>query len=189
MPNPLMKIGQPLGSIIQVAYTVEDIKTSMQDFSDRLGLGPWYISGPFVPPEGMYRGKPTNMEITLAIAFSGHITIELIQQHDTKPSAYQEFIERQGYGFHHWAIGTRDIDTEVQKFKDQGYEVAFSDRSPRGVRIVYMDTSTDLPGMTEIIEVTDELEDLYAEMYTATQEWDGTNLFRSAKSVSKVPKD
>jgi hypothetical protein len=52
--------------------------------------------------------------------------------------------------------------------------VAFSDRSPRGVRIVYMDTTADLPGMLEIIEMTDALEQRYLEMYRASLDFDGS---------------
>lgn len=182
----MMKIGQPLGGIIQVAYIVEDIKKSMQDFTDRLGIGPWFVSGPFVPPEGVYRGQPTDMSLTLAIAWSGGVTIELIEQHDRKPSVYQEFIGRHGYGFHHWAIGSRDLDATVAEYKAKGYQLAFSDRSPRGVRIVYMDISGDsVPGMLEIIEITDALEDLYFEMHAASLAWDGTDLFRKAASVQR----
>lgn len=179
----LMKIGQPLGGVIQMAYIVEDIRKSMQDFTARLGVGPWFLSGPFVPPEGLYRGQPTDMTVSLAVAFSGHVTIEVIQQHDTKPSVFQEFIGRRGYGFHHWAIGARDFDGEVRRFQRQGYEIAFSDRSPRGVRIVYMDTSRDLPGMLEIIEITDDLEDIYLEMYQASVGWNGSDPVRKAKAV------
>jgi hypothetical protein len=179
----LMKIGQPLGGIIQMAYTTPDIQKSMQDLTDRLGVGPWFVSGPFVPPEGMYRGQPTDMKLTLAVAFNGHVMIEFIQQHDDKPSVYQEYISTRGYGFHHWAVGARDIDAEVERYRRQGYEVAFSDRSPRGVRIVYMDTGSDLPGMIEIIEITDALEDIYVEMYRASVDWDGSDPFRSTKAV------
>lgn len=180
-----MKIGQPLGGIIQMAYTTPDIDKSMRDLTERLGIGPWFVSGPFVPPEGVYRGVPTDMKITLAVAFSGHVTIEFIQQHDDKPSVYQEYISTRGYGFHHWAIGTRDLDAEVERYKKAGYEVAFSDRSPRGVRIVYMDTCRDLPGMVEIIEITDALEDIYLEMYEASVGWNGSDPFRPSKSVKQ----
>lgn len=185
MRRPKTQTGQPEGGIIQFAYTVDDIHKSMQEFTDQLGIGPWFLSGPFVPPEGVYRGKPTDMKISLAIAFSGGVTIELIQQHDDKPSVYQEFISKKGHGFHHWAILARDFEDEIKKYTDQGYEVVFSDRSPRGVRIVYVDTSASLPGMLEIIELNDALDDLYGEMYQISLDWDGQDLVRPAKSVSQ----
>jgi hypothetical protein len=175
----MMKIGQPLGRLTQFAYVVEDIQRSMKDFSDRLGIGPWFVSGPFVPPEGVYRGRPTDMKLTLAIAFSGSMTVELIQQHDDKPSVYQEFIAKRGYGFHHWAIGSRDLDGTVADYRSRGFDVAFSDRSPRGVRIA----GDTVPGMLEIIEVTDALEDIYLDMYKASLDWDGSQPVRKAVAI------
>jgi hypothetical protein len=66
---PLLNFGQPVGGIIQVAYVVESIERSMQEFTARLKIGPWFVSGPFVPPEGIYRGRPTHMRLTLAVGF------------------------------------------------------------------------------------------------------------------------
>lgn len=179
----MMQIGQPVGGVVQMAYVVEDIQRSMLEFSDRLGIGPWFVSGPFVPPEGRYRGEPTDMSLTLAVAFSGHVTVELIQQHDNKPSVYQETVAKSGYGFHHWAITARDFDAEVEKYQSQGYEVAFTDRSPRGVRIAYVDFRGELPGMLEIIELTDALDAVYAGMYDIARDWDGSAPIRPAQSV------
>jgi hypothetical protein len=181
--RPLMKFGQPLGGIIQMAYTTPDIEQSMRELTAKLGIGPWYVAGPFVPPEGIYRGRPTDMRLTLAVAFNGHMMVEFIQQHDDQPSVYQEYIAERGYGFHHWAIATRDLDGEIERYRREGYEVAFSDRSPRGVRIAYMDMGRALPGMLEIIEVSDALEDVYLDMYETSRTWDGKDPFRRAGPV------
>ena len=116
------------------------------------------------------------MEISLAVAFAGQVMIELIEQHDDKPSVYQETLKARGaHGFHHWAIGARDFDATVAHYKALGYPEVFSDISPRGVRVVYVDTSSDLPGMLEIIEMTADVEEQYRTMQRAVQEWDGTS--------------
>ncbi|HWK47785.1 MAG TPA: VOC family protein [Stellaceae bacterium] len=173
-----LAFGQQAGGIVQCAYTTPDIEQGMRDFTERLAIAPWFVMGPFVPPEGMYRGQPTSMRLTLAIGFAGHMMIELIQQHDDLPSVYQETIRVRGHGFHHWAIASLDFDADVARYQAQGYEVAFSDRSPRGVRIVYMDTGRDLPGMLEIIELTEAIEARYAEMYEASRTFDGKDPIR-----------
>ncbi len=80
---------------------VENIALAMRDFTDRLKVGPWFVSGPFVPAKGVYRGAPTDMRLTLAVGFAGHMMFEVIEQHDAKPSVYREMIETRGYGFHH----------------------------------------------------------------------------------------
>ncbi len=182
----LLSFGQPLGGIVQAAYTVADIDRSMSDFTQRLNLGPWFVSGPFIPKAGFYRGQPTDMSLTLAAAFAGHMMIELIEQHDDKPSVYQETIKTKGHGFHHWAICSKSFDQDVAAYEAADYPVAFSDISPRGVRIVYVDTSRDLPGMLEIIETTDALEAIYQSYFDASQNWDGKDPVRrwSLKSGS-----
>ncbi len=160
-------------SIIQAAYTVADIQKEMRRYSNLLGIGPWFLVGPFVPAKGVYRGAKTNMRLSLAVAFAGEIMIELIEQHDEEPSVYRETLAARGaHGFHHWAIGARDFEATVAAYKAHGYAEAFSDLSPRGVRIVYLDTSVDLPGMIEIIEMTADVEEQYRMMYQAAKEWD-----------------
>jgi hypothetical protein len=168
--------GQREKSIIQVAYTVDDIEAGMRRYTELLHIGPWFIVGPFVPAKGVYRGQETKMRVSLAVAFTGPIMIELIAQHDDSPSVYQETLKARGaHGFHHWAIGARDFDATVTHYKSLGYEEVFSDISPRGVRIVYVDTSRDLPGMLEIIEMTADVEEQYRTMQQAAAEWDGTH--------------
>ena len=101
-------------SIIQIAYTVPDIEEGMRHYSDLLHVGPWFLVGPFVPPKGVYRGAPTEMRVSLGIAFFGEAMIELIEQHDEKPSVFQETLRARGaHGFHHWAIGARDFESTV----------------------------------------------------------------------------
>jgi hypothetical protein len=161
-------------SIIQFAYTVDDIQAGMRRYTDLLHIGPWFLIGPFVPAKGVYRGAVTKMNISLAVAFAGQVMVELIEQHDQEPSVYHETLKARGaHGFHHWAIGARDFDATTAQYKSRGYQEAFSDLSPRGVRVVYLDTAHDLPGMLEIIEMTADVEEQYRTMYQAAQEWDG----------------
>jgi Glyoxalase/Bleomycin resistance protein/Dioxygenase superfamily len=161
-------------SIIQFAYTVDDIDEGMLHYAELLHIGPWFLIGPFVPAKGLYRGAVTKMKISLAVAFAGEAMVELIEQHDAEPSVYQETLKARGaHGFHHWAIGARDFDCTVGRYKANGYREAFSDISPRGVRVVYLDTSANLPGMLEIIEMTADVEKQYKRMYDAARTWDG----------------
>jgi hypothetical protein len=161
-------------SIIQFAYTVDDIESGMRCYTELLHIGPWFLIGPFVPSKGLYRGSVTKMKISLAVAFAGESMIELIEQHDAEPSVYKETLKARGaHGFHHWAIGARDFDATVAHYKSKGYRETFSDISPRGVRVVYLDTSTDLSGMLEIIEMTADVEEQYKHMYDAARTWDG----------------
>jgi len=85
----LLTIGQPIGGIIQIAYTVADIEAATQSYAQDLRLGPWFLRGPLQARKPVYRGKPQDLRLSIAIAFSRHIMIELIQQHDDQPSVYR----------------------------------------------------------------------------------------------------
>jgi Glyoxalase/Bleomycin resistance protein/Dioxygenase superfamily len=93
-------------SIIQFAYTVDDIDKGMLHYAELLHIGPWFLIGPFVPAKGLYRGAVTKMKISLAVAFAGEAMVELIEQHDAEPSVYQETLKARGaHGFSslgHW---------------------------------------------------------------------------------------
>jgi hypothetical protein len=174
----LTNYGQPVGGIIQYAYIVENIEQAMRQYTELMHVGPWFLAGPFKPPRGRYRGKPTELEVSLAIAFSGHVMIELIQQHNDVPSVFREIIEQRGYGFHHNAIITNDFDADVEKYSSQGFEIAFSDEQPGKTRIAYFDTTAVLPGMLEITELTPATEARHTRAYLASVGWDGIDPVR-----------
>ncbi len=173
-----LSYGQPLDGITQVAYIVEDIQDAMTSYSRLLRVGPWFVTGPFVPREGRYRGAPTAMQVTLAVAFSGHLMVELVQQHDELPSVYRETIERTGYGFHHYGVPVRDLEASIATYQELGYALAFRDVSPRGTRVAYMDCTRSVHGMIELIELTPRLEAIYTGFQRASIGWDGSDPVR-----------
>ena len=58
------------------------------------------------------------------------------------------------------------------------YPVAFEDRVPSGARVVYVDSTADLPGFIEIIEMNDAMQQMYAMFRDEAASWDGTNPIR-----------
>lgn len=176
----MLGTSQPYGSIVQTAYIVEDIESEMKAYVDRLGVGPWYLADRFHPPKPLYRGKVVAPLFSLAVAYSGTTMIELIQQHDDQPSVFKEAVEARGYGFRHWGVGVEDFDASVARYLKQGYEIAFSDTAPMGVRVAYMDTMKDLPGMVELIEADEAYEGFFTPDYKASLGWDGRDPIRQA---------
>jgi hypothetical protein len=175
-----LNFGQSLGGVFQMAFTVEDLDAGMAEYTERLNVGPWFVSGPFVPAQGEYRGAPTDAELSLAVGYAGHMMFELIQQHNDSPSVYREVIAERGHGFHHWGVLTEDLDGEVARYAEMGCEVAFADLSPRGARVRYIDTLAMLPGMLEFIEYSPRLEAIYTNFYRASIGWDGVEPVRRA---------
>ena len=174
----LLGFGQPLGAVAQFAYSVEDVEREMLLYAEQLRIGPWFVLGPFQPPEGRYRGEPTAATFTIAHAFAGHAMLELIQQHDDSPSVFHEGGGPRTYGFHHWALLTKTFDDDLARYAAAGYEEAYYDRLPTGSRVAYVDSLRDLPGMIELIEHTDAQERFYTAMYEAALDWDGRDPIR-----------
>ena len=56
-----------------------------------LGIGPWFVMRN-VAIRALYRDEPCEITLTLALANSGDLQVELIQQHDDTPSIYTEFL-------------------------------------------------------------------------------------------------
>ena len=163
----------PRGAIIQVAYTTADIARAMQAYGEALRLAPWFVRGPFQPAKALYRGRPTPLSVTLAIAFSGSLWVELIEQHDDGPSVFRDIADRRGHGFHHWGVATDRFEAEAARYAQRGYELAFYDVLPVGSRIAYFDTTRDLPGMVELIEMNEAQERRYARLRAEALAWEG----------------
>jgi hypothetical protein len=176
-----LSFGQPLGSIVQHAYVVKSIDRAVADYVDRLGIGPWFHRGPFQPARARYRGEPTSVVFSLARAFSGHVMLELVEQHDDTPSVFHPTSDERRYGFHHWAVFTQQFDADIERYGALGYEVAYADVLPSGARVVYVDSTRDLPGMIELVEHTDAQEQVYDTIYRASIGWDGGEPLRRSE--------
>jgi len=165
--------------VMQFAYIVPDIHQAMADWTARLGIGPWFLNEPFDPPQTLYRGQPSRPPINLAMTYSGAMNIELIQPLDATPSVYRETLEKQGYGFHHWGLAVDNLASALQEYLDQGYEEAHRVTLDGGNQVVYVDTTRDMPGMIELIEITDAVRTAFGNMHQIAENWDGKALIFS----------
>jgi hypothetical protein len=175
---PTLDFGQPELGVIQMAYVVADIEESMARFSRDLRVGPWFLLDRFSGDDPEYRGSSSEAAVTLAMAFSGHMQIELLQPLDDHPSVYRETIDDHGYGFHHWGVGSRDFDGDVERYAAQGHELAFRAGVPTGGSIGFVDTKGALPGFIEVIELGEVMEEVFTRYYAASLGWDGSDPVR-----------
>jgi hypothetical protein len=132
----LLGFGQPQTGVFQIAYVVEDIEAGMGRWVEQLNVGPWFLLAHFTGERATYRGEPAQADSALAMAYAGHMLVELIQPNDEKPSVYREAIERGGYGFHHFGVSTLDYDADVAPPRAgtrAGLRSLGTDRWPRGL--------------------------------------------------------
>jgi len=175
---PLLSFGQPTNGIMQMAYIVKDIRQGIQEWIDKLNVGPWFLLDHFTGERPIYRGSKSTADVAIAMSFAGHMNIELIQPNDTNPSVYKELIDTQGYGFHHWGVASADVDADIERYKAMGMELAFRAGVPTGGDVAYMDTHDAMPGFIELIATNPEMERVFGRFYGAALTWDGTDPVR-----------
>ncbi|MEG8220729.1 VOC family protein [Sphingomonas sp. HH69] len=178
----LLAFGQPDNAIIQMAYTVPDLNTSMLAFTANMRVGPWFVFRRLAGHDPQYRGEKSWASNDIALGFAGHMQIELIQPLDDHPSVYRERIAIHGYGFHHFGVAARAFDQECEVQQAKGYDLAFTDAVEGVGRVAYFDTKGALPGMLELIEVSPELDALFGMMHAASVDWDGSQMVREMTS-------
>jgi hypothetical protein len=174
----LLGFGQPLTGVFQMSYVVEDIDASMRRWVEQLKVGPWFLLEHFTGERGTYRGAPGDVDVALAMGYAGHMLIELIAPNDDRPSVYREAIERDGYGFHHFGVGTLDYDADLARHREEGHELAFETWVPTGGRVGYVDTTAELPGYVELIEMDAATDAAFTRFYAASLAWDGSDPIR-----------
>ncbi len=80
------------GPLRQMEFVVRDIGEAMRHWVEVCGVGPWYVAEK-LPLDGFwYKERQYDIHLTVALAYSGDVQLELIQQRDRTPSMYQEFL-------------------------------------------------------------------------------------------------
>lgn len=169
---------QPQGSIMQIAYVVEDLEAAAQRWVRLTGAGPFFLLEHLAIVEPRYRGQPTELDCSIALGYSGGVCVELIRQHNDVPSVFRERPLIPGGAFHHWAVMTETFDADLERHARAGYAIAFSGAVAVGGRFSYVDTGADLGGMIELIEVTPPVRALFAGIEAAAHNWKGDQPLR-----------
>lgn len=170
--------GQKSGQVMQIAYTVQDMRAAIDWWIRDAKVGPWFLLESFTGPEQRYRGQPTQADIVLAMSFAGHMNIELIQPKDDRPSVYRETIQARGYGFHHVGIAFEDVEAARQEYHMRGYHDAFWTPVPSGGTVYYMGDRADAPGFVELIPATEGMDEMFTRYWRASVDWDGADPVR-----------
>lgn len=165
-----------LGGVRQVGYVVRDIEKAMAHWSGALGVGPWFYKEDVGTTEFRYQGRESRPpRLSIALANSGDLQIELIQQRDDAPSLYLDSLNRAGECAQHIAFWTLDrFDEYTARLLERGYVEGHGGRMGLRGRFAYF-IHPDLPsGMIEISEMKGGKGEYFAEIRKASETWDGT---------------
>jgi len=135
--------------ISQVGIVVRDLNQSLEAYQELFRVGPFRVFEPEYT-DRMYRGKPENFKMRLAIAPWGSVDLELIQPLAGK-TIYDEFLADRGEGLHHLGCVIQNLSERIEIFKALGVQVLQSGRR-EGASWAYMDTEKLAGIIIELIE-------------------------------------
>jgi hypothetical protein len=166
------------GEIRQLGFVVEDIEAAMHHWATVIGVGPWFYA-PSVPVQNFqYRGKPSGMVLSVALANSGPLQIELVQQRNDEPSIYRDFVRAGKLGLQHVAYWTEDYDGVMARAAAAGlFPVMSGDVGAHG-RYCYFDTELHPGSVVELSETVGPKGKMFRLIRDAAREWDGRDPVR-----------
>jgi hypothetical protein len=167
------------GEIRQNGYVVRDIESAMSHWIEVLGVGPFFYM-PHIPCTTFeYRGVAGSPDVSIAIANSGDLQIELIQQHDDTPTLYKDFLDAGHEGLQHVSAWDADIDAAIERLTHAGHRIAQQGSMQDGlIKFVYFDTELHPGTVFEISNMAGELAYIPETVAEAARTWDGSDPIR-----------
>lgn len=167
--------GQPR----QIGYVVRDIGKAMNHWVNVLGVGPWFYGDrvPFL--SYTYQGvRRDDVHLSFALANSGEMQIELIQQRNDTPSSWKAFADSGREGVQHWSSVEEDYDGIYASALERGYRVEHEGTMARG-RFAYFVSNDNIGSIFEVAEATSERVRINSAIRQAAIGWDGKDPIRT----------
>jgi Glyoxalase/Bleomycin resistance protein/Dioxygenase superfamily len=166
------------GDIRQIGYVVRDIHASMEHWV-RYGVGPWFYIENAVTDYFRYRGEDSAMTMTVAIANSGDIQIDLIQPTNDAPRCTKIFGLRPRRRTAHRLLEHRVSGSVRPGAQGVGYTIA-QEGSIGGEqgRFAYLDTEFDQGTVIEISDISGPKGQMFAYVRDVAASWDGADPIR-----------
>jgi catechol 2,3-dioxygenase-like lactoylglutathione lyase family enzyme len=166
------------GEIRQNGYVVHDIEAALQHWTGVLGVGPFFHFARVPIEDFRYRGEPSPIEVSIALANSGPLQIELIQQRNDAPSMYRDFLAAGHAGLQHVAYWTETFDADLERLGAAGLEIGQSGAIGANGRFVYFDTESHPGTVVELSEVSGAKGRFFRHIAESAQSWDGSEPIR-----------
>ena len=166
-----------LGPPVQIAYAVSDIFRGVDKWIKDFGAGPFFIAEHIPIKNVIYRGHPSELDITAAYGQWGEIMVELVQDHGEGPSIIRDLYPPQKSGLHHLAYFVNDMDLVSAKLVEEGYVLAMSGQAGEN-RFQFFDAISEMGHFIEIYEPIESLKYLYERVRSASINWDGSDPLR-----------
>jgi len=166
-----------LGTLVQVAYLVDDVRIAARDWAARVGAGPFFAIGHGPMPCVDASGTPGTFLHSSAYGQWGAVQVELVQVQEATPRGLADELATPT-GVHHVAALVASFEREQQRLQAQGWPAVMTATTASGMRFAFHDARRTLGHFLEIYEPRPAVRHLYDRVATAAQGWDGRNPVR-----------
>ena len=167
------------GEVRQLGYVVYDIEVTMRHWIEVLGVGPWFYVERLPVKNFLYRGQPSDIHASIALANSGSAQIELIQQRNDAPSMYRDFLANGPDGLQHVSTWPVDYEETLRRALAAGHRIGQQGETNRGP-FAYFETERRHRGTCmEIAALTDVRKRQFDAIEAAARNWDGRDPIRT----------
>jgi hypothetical protein len=164
--------------MFQNGYAVHDWRAAAEHWIGVLGVGPFFLLDHIEFDWCEYRGQPVELDLSVALAFSGEQQIELVQQHNDAPSIYTEFLAGNEPGLQHMGVLVDNLQVTLDE-RDLRGKIVQQGRTAGGINFAYVDTIFHNGTMLELIEADEDVRAAFREMRDAAAGWDGADPIRA----------
>ncbi len=171
-----------LGAVRQNGYVVRDIESAMRHWTEALGVGPFYYIENVPVKNFTYQGRPSEVELSIALANSGALQIELIQQRNKAPSMYMDFLKDHGEGLQHLAFWTTAYQSAYDRMIAKGFRVGHEGEIGENGRFAYFETSGHPGTVIELSDISGPKGAFFDRIREAAEHWDGAEPVRPVGS-------
>ena len=158
------------GAVRQNGYVVHDLDAAANWFATKMNIGPWICLRDLELDGFSHRGEPSRPKISIALANSGDLQLELIMPQDDQASMYGEFLASGREGLQHHAWWTDDYDGTVAAAEAAGWTVGHQG-DMGGTRFIYWDQGILA---AELMELNDLNQWMFGQVREAADTWDGS---------------
>lgn len=167
------------GPIRQCGIVVASLDEAFDHWIGNLGIGPFFRIS-HIPLESFeYRGKGSPVDLSVAFANSGDMQIELIEQHNSAPSPYRDFLDRHGPGLQHYSVWSAAYDQDMKRLSARDVRILASGVAGNGTRFAYFAGADDSQPIMEIADLSAASSELFDMIREEAARWDGSDPVRS----------
>ena len=108
------------GGIRQNGYVVDDLDEAIRYWTNVIGVGPFFRADHVPLDFFTHEGRPSAPDLNIALANSGDVQLELIQQLNDAPSPWRNFALAKGSGLHHVSGWTETYEADLTRLAARG---------------------------------------------------------------------